>query len=253
MNEKRNDPIFKEKKVNIKPKSLNYLYKYFVPKNNCLQNKLFWLPISKPVSETPVVQPVPVKPVVPRELPLKSLVKRNLQKLKSHLDSFAKVVKVRTKVTAQNEGTRGFEHIRKAFEQDVIPFMKSLQETFQVFDKGLQTEINEMKVVFNQMESQNAPEFKEFFEINNLKAQLKGKDTTISHLKKHIANLKGKAVDDCSETVNCSRVIASRMYKLDLEPLSLKLRKNREAHVDYLNKTKEHANTLRVLVEQDIA
>ncbi|GJV09757.1 hypothetical protein Tco_1351298 [Tanacetum coccineum] len=99
-----------------------------------------------------VYKVVPVKPVVPRKLPSKSLVKQNLQKFKSHLDSFDKVVKVRTKVTAQNEGTRGFEHIRKAFEQDVIPFMKYLQETFQVFDKGLHIELNEMKAVFNQME-----------------------------------------------------------------------------------------------------
>ncbi|GKC29407.1 hypothetical protein Tco_1036701 [Tanacetum coccineum] len=41
-----------------------------------------------------------------------------------------------------------------------------------------------------------------------------------------------------------------RMYKLDLEPLSPKLRKNREAHVDYLKKAKEHADTLHDIVEQ---
>nr|GEZ63365.1 integrase, catalytic region, zinc finger, CCHC-type, peptidase aspartic, catalytic [Tanacetum cinerariifolium] len=40
------------------------------------------------------------------------------------------------------------------------------------------------------------------------------------------------------------------MYKLDLEPLSPKLRKNMEAHVDYLKKSKEHADTLRDIVEQ---
>ncbi|GKB32128.1 retrovirus-related pol polyprotein from transposon TNT 1-94, partial [Tanacetum coccineum] len=79
---------------------------------------------------------------------------------------------------------------------------------------------------------------------------LKGKDMTISNLKMHIANLKGKAVADCSETINCSRVNALGMYKLDLEPLSPKLRKNREAHVDYLKKATEHANTLCNIVEQ---
>ncbi|GJT44477.1 retrovirus-related pol polyprotein from transposon TNT 1-94 [Tanacetum coccineum] len=41
------------------------------------------------------------------------------------------------------------------------------------------------------------------------------------------------------------------MYKFDLEPLSPKLRKNREAHVDYLKKAKEHADTLHDIVEQD--
>ncbi|GJV36814.1 retrovirus-related pol polyprotein from transposon TNT 1-94 [Tanacetum coccineum] len=37
---------------------------------------------------------------------------------------------------------------------------------------------------------------------------------------------------------------------LDMQPLSLKLRKNREAHVDYLKQTKEHADTLRAIVKQ---
>ncbi|GJX17094.1 hypothetical protein Tco_0217926 [Tanacetum coccineum] len=99
-------------------------------------------------------------------------------------------------------------------------------------------------------QNQNAPEFMEFIEINNLKAQLKGKDTTINNLKKHIANLKGKTVADYSQTVNCSRVIAPGMYKLDLEPLSPKLRKNMEAHVDYIKKATEHAETLHDIVEQ---
>nr|GEV82218.1 hypothetical protein [Tanacetum cinerariifolium] len=37
---------------------------------------------------------------------------------------------------------------------------------------------------------------------------------------------------------------------IDLKPLSPKLRKNKEVHVDYLNQTKEHADTLRDIVEQ---
>ncbi|GKC19404.1 hypothetical protein Tco_1021554, partial [Tanacetum coccineum] len=96
----------------------------------------------------------------------------------------------------------------------------------------------------------DAPEFPEFFEINDLKAQLKKKNSTISNLKDHIETLKGKSVSDCSLPVNNYNVTALRMYKLDLQPLSPKLRKNREVHVDYLKQTKEHANTLRDIVEQ---
>ncbi|GJR28379.1 retrovirus-related pol polyprotein from transposon TNT 1-94 [Tanacetum coccineum] len=40
------------------------------------------------------------------------------------------------------------------------------------------------------------------------------------------------------------------MYKLDLQPLSPKLRKNMEDHADYLKQTKEHADTLHDIVEQ---
>ncbi|GJU38084.1 hypothetical protein Tco_1186438 [Tanacetum coccineum] len=122
------------------------------------------------------------------------------------------------------------------------------------FDKGLHVEINEMNAVFNQMEFEVEQYIvhtavnsyaaivdyekmeKRFVDKYNecLKLQaelskknemvdkvLKGKDTSISNLKKHIANLKGKEV-------------APGMYKLDLQPLSSTLRKNKEVHEDYL-------------------
>ncbi|GJY70255.1 hypothetical protein Tco_0473958, partial [Tanacetum coccineum] len=91
----------------------------------------------------------------------------------------------------------------------------------------------------------DAPEFCEFFIINELKAQLQAKDTTISNLKKHIQELKGKSVSDCSESVNKSKVIAPAVRTLDLEPLSSNFKNNREAHVDYIRITKENADTLR--------
>ncbi|GKD23456.1 hypothetical protein Tco_1225159 [Tanacetum coccineum] len=100
------------------------------------------------------------------------------------------------------------------------------------------------------MRKRDAPEFCEFFIINKLKAELQEKDTTISNLKKHIQELKGKSVADCSESVSKSKVIAPVVHKLDLEPLSPKLKNNREAHVDYIRITKENADTLRDIVEQ---
>ncbi|GJX78329.1 hypothetical protein Tco_0325140 [Tanacetum coccineum] len=99
-------------------------------------------------------------------------------------------------------------------------------------------------------ENQNAPEFREFFEINELKAQLQAKNTTISNLKNHIQELKGKSVVDYTEFVTKSKVIAQGMFKLYLEPLFPKLKKNKEAHVNYLKTTKDNADTLRDIVEQ---
>nr|GEW36212.1 hypothetical protein [Tanacetum cinerariifolium] len=46
-----------------------------------------------------------------------------------------------------------------------------------------------------------------------------------------------------------SKVIALGMYKLDLEPLSPKFPRNRDAYVDYLKHTRDHADTLRDIVE----
>ncbi|GJW26542.1 integrase, catalytic region, zinc finger, CCHC-type containing protein [Tanacetum coccineum] len=84
MHAKQNDPITKEKKVNIAPinyVSLNELsehfVKHFVPQKQLYAKQAFWLHISKPVSETPPVQPKPVLKEIPCELPTISLVKDN--------------------------------------------------------------------------------------------------------------------------------------------------------------------------------
>nr|GEU47638.1 integrase, catalytic region, zinc finger, CCHC-type, peptidase aspartic, catalytic [Tanacetum cinerariifolium] len=97
--------------------------------------------------------------------------------------------------------------------------------------------------------NQNVPEFPALFEINKLKAQLEAKNKSISKLKDHNATLKEKGMSEGDKSKNISKVISSWMFKLDLEPLSPKLLKNREAHVDYLKHTKENADILREIVE----
>ncbi|GJT27597.1 hypothetical protein Tco_0907872 [Tanacetum coccineum] len=92
--------------------------------------------------------------------------------------------------------------------------------------------------------------FKNFFQINELPAKLKVKDISIANLKKHIATLKGKTVVENAALINHATVIDPGMFRIDFEPLSPKLVNNREANIDYLQKTKEHADILRGIVEQ---
>ncbi|GJT32969.1 hypothetical protein Tco_0923388 [Tanacetum coccineum] len=141
---KQNDPIAKEKKVNIAP--IDYA---------------FWLPILKPVSKIPPVQSEPVSKEIPRELPDISLVKDSFNKMRSHVNDFENLVSVRTKVTGPNEGSWGFEHIQKAFKKDVKPFVNILKEYFHMFDQGLQKEITDMKEFFTHMETEVAKCFVE--------------------------------------------------------------------------------------------
>ncbi|GJS44097.1 hypothetical protein Tco_0569140, partial [Tanacetum coccineum] len=68
--------------------------------------------------------------------------------------------------------------------------------------------------------NQDAPEFQEFLIINELKAQLKAKESSISNQKTHIATLKGKSVSDSNVPVNNA------------------------------NENKEHANSLYRILEQ---
>ncbi|GJU92722.1 integrase, catalytic region, zinc finger, CCHC-type containing protein [Tanacetum coccineum] len=132
---KQNDPISKEKKINISPinySELNKLVedfgKRFVPQKELSAEQAFWLQISNPLFEQPVVQTTLVKMEAPSEL-------------------------LKTTPDAITEGSWGFEHTKVVFIKEVIPFIKTLRELFNYFDNGLNLELNEVKTVFNQMKA----------------------------------------------------------------------------------------------------
>ncbi|GJU81105.1 hypothetical protein Tco_1283470 [Tanacetum coccineum] len=87
-------------------------------------------------------------------------------------------------------------------------------------------------------------------EISALNVGLQEKDLVITVLKEELRKLKGKSVVACRESLNKPKVIAPVVHKVDLEPLSPKLKNNREAHIDYIRITKENGDTLRDIVEQ---
>nr|GEV57509.1 hypothetical protein [Tanacetum cinerariifolium] len=97
--------------------------------------------------------------------------------------------------------------------------------------------------------NQDAPKFKEFFIINELQAQLKAKNVSIEKLKEHITNIKEKNVVDIVQNVYNSNVVTSKVYKLDLPPLSPCIKNNMAAHVDYLKNTQENDDILREIIE----
>ncbi|GJR49920.1 hypothetical protein Tco_1400441 [Tanacetum coccineum] len=104
-------------------------------------------PISKPSDASPV------KIVAPKELPKVSLVNESLKKLKIHLARFNNVVKIRTTPDARTEGEWGFEHTKAVFNNEIIPFLKSLKDIFNVFNKDLLNEIMEVQTAFDQIDA----------------------------------------------------------------------------------------------------
>ncbi|GJW64254.1 hypothetical protein Tco_0116138 [Tanacetum coccineum] len=100
---KQNDPILKEKKINIS--QINYLElnklaedfgKHFVRQKELSAEQAFWLQFSNPISEQPVIQTTTIRTEAPSEL---------------------------------------------------------LKDLFKDFDNGLHSEINEVKMVFNQIKA----------------------------------------------------------------------------------------------------
>ncbi|GJY88605.1 hypothetical protein Tco_0503233 [Tanacetum coccineum] len=85
--------------------------------------------------------------------------------------------------------------------------------------------------------------------LKKLKHHLAGFDMVVKERTTATAITEGsKSVIACRESVNKPKVIAPVVHKVDLEPLSPKLKNNREAHVDYIRITKENADTLRDIV-----
>ncbi|GKD33656.1 hypothetical protein Tco_1249165 [Tanacetum coccineum] len=157
MSEKAKDPEVIAKKISHKPidyEKLNRLTedfgKRFSPQQELSAEQAFWFHILNPTIEPPYTPPVIVD--VPSELPKVSLVNASLKKLKFHLTQFDSVVKKRTTPNALEEGEWGFEHTKTVFNNEIIPFLKSLKDIFNVFDKDLLNEITEVQTVFDQME-----------------------------------------------------------------------------------------------------
>ncbi|GKB53219.1 retrovirus-related pol polyprotein from transposon TNT 1-94, partial [Tanacetum coccineum] len=111
----------------------------------------FWLryvhPYSKPFDASPV------KIEAPKELPKVSLVNESLKKLKFYLARFDNVVKIRTTPDARTEGEWGFKHTKAVFNNEIIPFLKSSKDIFNVFNRYLQNEIMEVQTVFDQIDA----------------------------------------------------------------------------------------------------
>nr|GEV76832.1 hypothetical protein [Tanacetum cinerariifolium] len=107
----------------------------------------------------------------------------------------------------------------------------------------------------NSVSNQSAPNFDQYFELNELKAQSQEKDTVIRNLKERIKSLSGNINKDKEkgliiaalrdelrklkrkdvvDNVVTSHTIALEMLTIDVEPIAPKLSNNRIVHSDYL-------------------
>ncbi|GKD31708.1 hypothetical protein Tco_1242486 [Tanacetum coccineum] len=135
MSKKEKDPKAIKQNISHKPidyEKLNRLSddfgKHFTPQQELLAERAFWLRMSNPTSKPSDASLVKLE--APKELP-----------------------KIRTTPDAHTEGEWGFEDTKVVFNNEIIPFLKSLKDIFNVFDKDLLNEIMEVQTVFNQMDA----------------------------------------------------------------------------------------------------
>nr|GEV73962.1 hypothetical protein [Tanacetum cinerariifolium] len=206
--------------------------KRFVLEHELSAVNAFWYHMLNPSTKTS--DALPIKIEAPKELPKVSLVNESLKKLKLHLANFNKVVKIRTTPNARTEGEWGFEHTKAIFNNEIIPFLKSLKDIFNVFDKDLLNEIIEVQTVFDQMDVvvQQSSFDKQclkiakkelLLEINRLLQQIMSQDVLLNVTKSIFLN---------DEAVNMERKrneSCDTCFNLDAELL-----KSQNAHNDLL-------------------
>ncbi|GJX57540.1 hypothetical protein Tco_0287437, partial [Tanacetum coccineum] len=283
MFEKAKDPEIINKNISHKPidyEKLNRLSKdfgkRFTPQQEMDAEQAFWFRISNPTIESS--NPSHVKVEVPSELPKVSLVNASLKRLKFHLDQFDSVVKNRTTPDARTEGEWGFEHTKSVFNNEIIPFLKSLTDIFNVFNRDLLNEIMEVQTVLNQMDDavQQFSVDKQcleiakkelFLENDRLLQQIMSQDVlltvmnSISLIEKNLVfkeqfdSIKKTRVhtkersDSLIDKLNLKSaenedLKAQVQDKLDLEPLAPRLLQNRDVHIKYLKYAQEQADIL---------
>ncbi|GKC53845.1 hypothetical protein Tco_1076590 [Tanacetum coccineum] len=125
--------------------------KCFTPHQELSAEQTFWLRMSNPTSKPSDASPIKIE--APKKLPKVSLVNESLKKIKFHLARFNNMVKIRTTPNARTEGEWGFEHTKTVFNKKIIPFLKSLKDIFNVFDKDLLNEIMKVQTIFDQMDA----------------------------------------------------------------------------------------------------
>nr|GEU33440.1 retrotransposon protein, putative, unclassified [Tanacetum cinerariifolium] len=116
------------------------------------------------------------------------------------------------------------------------------------------TPVNSIDAIndYKSMEKSFLDEYKENLKLQNkldkkidmiekaeLQAQLKAKNLSIEKLNEHIANIKRKNVVESVQNMHNSNVVTSKVYKLDLPPLSPCIKNNMVAQHSMLNANSE--------------
>nr|GEW40870.1 hypothetical protein [Tanacetum cinerariifolium] len=239
MSEKEKDPEAIKQNISHKPidyEKLNRLSedfgKCFTLQQELSAEQAFWLRISNLTNESSNNPPVKVE--VSSELPKISLVNVSLKKLKFHLAQFDSVVKKRTTPDARPEGELGFEHTKDVFNDEIISFLKSLKDIFNVFDKDLLNGIIKVHTVFDQMNVvvQQSSVDKQFLEIAKKELLLENDRLLQQIMSQDVLLTMINYMSLIGESVNMERKInetCDKCFNLDVELL-----KSQNVHNDLL-------------------
>nr|GEW74603.1 hypothetical protein [Tanacetum cinerariifolium] len=139
--------------------------------------------------------------------------KRNVYWNHSIVEVPSELPKKRTPPNALKRGEWGFEHTKAVFNNEIIPFIKSLKNIFNVFDKDLLSEIKEVKTDFDQMEAA----------VQHSSVDKQVKCSTSASGSNPSGNTKNNRISQPSSS--------NKINKVEDQPRSVKTRKNNKNRV----------------------
>ncbi|GKA70486.1 hypothetical protein Tco_0776625 [Tanacetum coccineum] len=128
---------------------LNNLYDTFVPQKELTREQAYWLPANEVASN----QSKPAQQFV-HTRPAKSQVNSHLKTLKSCFPEFDEVIKFRTKPTCLTDGEWRFEHTKRCFVEQIIPFYEKLKTHVKGIEDNLFKEVSEYINFFDELDKE---------------------------------------------------------------------------------------------------
>ncbi|GJU71091.1 hypothetical protein Tco_1262496 [Tanacetum coccineum] len=152
MLERMKDPLCKVLSKPINYAKLNSLYDTLVPQKQLSREQVYWLPANE-VASYNCNQSKPVTNFV-RTRPAKSQVNTQLKMLKACFPEFDKVVKDRTTPSYITNGEWHFEHTKKCFVEEIIPFYEKLKTHVKGIEDNLFKEVSEYMKIFDELDKE---------------------------------------------------------------------------------------------------
>nr|GEU95038.1 putative ribonuclease H-like domain-containing protein [Tanacetum cinerariifolium] len=152
MLERMKDLLCKVSSKLINYAKLNSMYDTFVPQKKLSREQVYWLPANE-VASYNCNQSKPVTNFV-RTRPAKSQVNTHLKMLKACFLEFDKVVKDRTTPSYITNGEWHFEHTKKCFVEEIIPFYEKLKTHVKGIEDNIFKEVSEYMKIFHELDKE---------------------------------------------------------------------------------------------------
>ncbi|GJX67230.1 hypothetical protein Tco_0302957 [Tanacetum coccineum] len=152
MLERMKDPWCKVSSKPINYAKLNSLYDTFVAQKQLSSEQVYWLPANE-VASYNCNQSKPITTFV-RTRPAKSQVSAQLKMLKACFPEFDKVVKDKTTPSYIINREWHFEHTKKYFVEEIIPFYVKLKTHVKGIEDNLFKEVYEYMKIFDELDKE---------------------------------------------------------------------------------------------------